>query len=501
MIFKWLSLTVLLLSGAFPVASQSFKYLNQAPYPEVRTQILSFDFDSASVLLKQKSKNPESEAIRQYYRFLITAWKYVLSESPESYKKFADTESEIEDLLEEFEDQAEFKFLLGELYFWKTIVEFRNGSVISAVYNGNKAYSHYEDADEKQPNNRDIKKGIGLAHFMVGTVPKKYSWITGVFGFSGTMDQGLQELSDAANSNYSQDESRFFLSAIKLFVFRDSKGCLDLLNPLMTKYPNNGLFILTAGIAYQRDRKMETAKNLYENKLDYFDRNLPAFSDLIRLRLGECQFFLNRTEASEQTLKAFIKNYKGEALKPIALYRLGIAQEILGKHQEAVQHFHKIVPRDNFEFEQFAKIESEKYIDKPMSENEKILWKAKNYFDSGEIEKAIEISEDMIQRNISDIETKGEFYYRLGRMYEEKENYKKSLYYYDLASKIPFKLYSWLGAYTWYQTGKVHAKLNNMKDARIAFDKAANYPAHVFENSLSREIDTELKKMETPEKK
>lgn len=495
-------LTLFLLLGSVAATSQSFKFLNQHPFPEVRYHILAFNFDSASSLLNFKSKTKEIEAVRHYYQFLMIAWNYVLSESPESYKKFDENNSVLEDELENFEEHAEFKFLLGELYFWKTIVLFRNGSMLSAVYNGNKAFSHYDAASQKQPNNADIKKGIGLAHFLVGTVPSKYAWITGVFGFSGTMDQGLRELSQASELGlYSQDEAKFFLSAIQLFVFRESKKCLDLLDPLMKKYPNNGLFILTAGIAYQRDRKVETAEKLYQEKLDYFEKYLPAFSDLIRLRLGECQFFLNQLEVSETTLKDFLRTYKGEALKPIAFYRLGIVQEMLGKHQEALQNFGKIVPRDNFEFEQFGKIEAQKYFQKPMSEHEKTLWKSKNLFDSGETEKAIKLAEQALKENIPDVETKGEFYYRLGRMYEEKEDYKTSLKYYELSSKTPFKLYSWLGAYTWFQTGKVYAKMNNKKEAKTAFGKAANYPSHAFENSLSREIDTELKKLELPDVK
>ena len=493
-------LTIFLLLGSVAANSQSFRFLNQNPFPEVRYHILAFNFDSASALLNFKSKTKETEAVRHYYQFLMIAWNYVLSESPESYRRFDESNSVLEDELEEFEDQPEFKFLLGELYFWKTIVQFRNGSVLSAVYNGNKAFTHYDAAAQKQPNNPDIKKGIGLAHFLVGTVPSKYSWITGVFGFSGTMDQGLKELSFASETGqYSQDEAKFFLSAIQLFIFRESKKCLEMLDPLMKKYPNNGLFILTAGIAYQRDRKVETAKKLYQEKLDYFEKYLPAFSDLIRLRLGECQFFLNQLDVSETTLKEFLKTYKGEALKPIAYYRLGIAQELLGKHQEALTNFSKIVPRDNFEFEQFGKVESQKFIQKPMSEHEKTLWKVKNLFDSGETEKAIRISEQTLKENISDVETKGEFYYRLGRMYEESGDYKNSLYYYNLSAKTPYKLYSWLGAYTWFQTGKVYAKMNNKKEAKTAFEKALNFPAHAFENSLSREIDTELKKLDLPE--
>lgn len=488
--------------GSISLSAQSFRFLNQSPFPEVRNQILSFNFDSASVLLKQNQPSKELEAVRQYYQAVLIAWNYLLTENELYYDNFRDRENGVVSQLEKYDDKAEFKFLLGEFYLWKTIVLFRNNSFVTAVYNGNSSYNYYVAAAKQEPNNWDIKKGIGLAHFFIGMVPEKYNWIASLFGFSGTMDQGLNELIGAStNGTYSQDDATFFLSAIQLYVFRDSKKSLTYLQPLLSKYPNNGLFIMTAALAYQRDRNVLVAKSTLQDKLDFYEMKFPAFAELVRFRLGECLFFLGDYENAEKTLKLFLKNYKVEALKPLAYYRLGITLEMLGKHDEAVVNFKKIVPREKFEFEQFAKLESQKYVLRPMTFDEKKLWEAKNEFDCGNIDNAIKLSEQMLGSNISDVETKGEFYYRLGRMYEEKGDFERAITYYNLTLKTPFKLYTWLGAYSWFQIGKVNVKMNKITEAQFAFTQAKKYPSHAFEDSLLREIDTELKKINTAKKK
>ncbi len=490
---------LLLLSCFLPLLlnAQAFNYLDQNPFPKVRDLILSFEFDSAKSLVLKPEKDSKREAVRLFYLSQLSAWQFVLTENDEFYEQYLVINDKAHDAVEDYDDEAEFSFLNGELHFWKTLIGFRKGETISPVWNGNKAFAAYEKADQLDPKNPDILKGIGLAHFMVGIVPKNYKWITSVFGFSGTMSQGLSELEiSAKNGKYGKTDAQFFLAAIKLFVDREGGESYKMLQALTLKYPKNGIYTLTACLALQRDRQVEAAVELCKEKLDYFKTKLPAFSDLIELRLGECQFLLNDFKTSEKTFVSFLDGYGGKSLKPIAYYRLAISQEMNGKHEEAKKNFEKIEPRSNFEFEIYSKAESEKYLKRPMSLIEKQIWIARNTFDCGKFSDAIGQFNSILRKQIKDDELAAEIYYRLGRAYEESNQTEKAMDSYEKAKKYKVELNRWVGALSLFQQGKILAKSGKKNEAATKFISAYNFGEHAFENSLSREIDTELKKLE-----
>jgi len=492
-------LTFLFFGCFFPLFlnAQSFIYLDQNPFPKVRNLILSFEFDSAKSLITKPEKDSKREAVRLFYLSQLNAWNFILTENEKFYEEYLSSHDQANDAVENFDDEAEFSFLNGELHFWKSLIGFRKGETISPVWNGNKAFAAYEKADQLDPKNPDILKGIGLAHFMVGIVPKNYKWITSVFGFSGTMSQGLSELEfSAKNGRYGKTDAQFFLAAIKLFVDREGGESFKMLQELTQKYPKNGIYILTACLALQRDRKVEAAVVLCKEKLEYFKTKLPAFSDLIELRLGECQFLLNDFKTSEKTFVSFLDGYAGKSLKPIAYYRLAISQEMNGKHDEAKKNFEKIEPRSSFEFEIYAKAESEKYLIRPMSMIEKQIWIARNTFDCGKFADAIGQFNSILGKQVKDDELNAEIYYRLGRGYEEINQTEKAMDCYEKAMQFKVRLNNWVGAFSLFQQGKILAKNGKKNEAATKFIAAYNFGEHAFENSLSREIDTELKKLE-----
>ena len=481
----------------FFLEAQSFIYLDQSPFPKVRNLILSFEFDSAKSLVSKTEKDPKREAVRLFYLSQLDAWNFVLTENEKLYESYLVSNDLAHESVENFEDEAEFSFLNGELHFWKTLIGFRKGETISPVWNGNKAFAAYEKADRLDPKNPDILKGIGLAHFMVGIVPKNFKWITSVFGFSGTMSQGLSELEfSAKNGKYGKTDAQFFLAAIKLLVDREGGESFKMLQVLIKQYPKNGIYILTACLALQRDRQVEAAAELCREKLDYFKTKLPAFSDLIELRLGECQFLLNDFKTSEKTFLSFLDGYGGKSLKPIAYYRLAISQEMNGKHEEAKRNFERIEPRTGFEFEIYAKAESEKYLSRPMSLIEKQIWIARNTFDCGKFSEAIGQFNSILGKQIKDDELAAEIYYRLGRAYEEAKQTDKAMECYEKAKRYQVKLNNWVCSFSLFQQGKILAKSGKKSEAAVKFTEAYNMDGHAFENSLSREIDTELKKLE-----
>lgn len=478
--------------------SDPLEKLTRYPFPEIRQHLFAFQFDSVESKLKVISSDPDLNLIVGYYRFQVSVINYLINENEIAYKKFEIDYSAFEKKIDLSKNSILKDFLVGEANFWKCIIHSRGNELFSAAWAGNKSYRAYRRAESNAANHPDILKGIGIFNYMVGIIPSGYSWITNILGFSGSISLGLLQLNVAANSGkISHIEARYFISIIELFINRDHEKSIQKLVLLNNEFPDNGIFSMTLAVAYQRNRQIIESKQLMEEKLVLFEKRLPAFADVIKFRIAESYFFLNDFEKSEKLFKEFLTTYQAKSLENLARFRLGMSQLLTGNLTEARQNFEKINPRDNFDFDHYSKEVADLWKNRKPTEAEGLLWLGRNYFDSGQFGLAEKyLSKALTVVLSTEIEVKGEIYYRLGRLEEESGNLQKSIQYYELAETLPYRISLWIPAYASFQKGKVLVTLNRKIEAIANYQKATKYNSHVFSRSLSREIDTAIKQAE-----
>ncbi len=490
---------LLLASLFFQVSAgfaKSYPIFNQPPFEQIRTSILRFDFTEARRLLPVKPLKGESEAVRLFYSMQISAWMYLLTEDDAQFQKFETSWTAMDQYLGTQTESDEILFLKGEGTLWRAIVQVRKNDFISAAWNARSAYKYYESANERTPGNPDLLKGLGIFHFMIGTVPARYSWLASITGFSGSMAQGRAELEKAAQAGtFSRDEALFFLSGIDLFVDKDPGKAIRKLDDLLFRYPENGVFLLVKSIAYQRNREIRKSVELMEAKYESIKKTSPAFSDQVLFRIAEGYFFENNFSKAIPLLQEFINGNKALTNLTLAKFRLALSYELSGQHDQAAKWFGNLEPRKQNDFETYASEEGKKWVKKPMSPAEKSLWIGRNYFDSGSFDEALLSLLDARKSAGKSSEVIAEADFRLGRIYEELKQPDLALQYYRSAERSDLPEQSWIEPFSLFQQGKVLVKTGKKAEAETAMRKALAAEDHVFVNSLSREIETELRKM------
>ncbi|NUQ80569.1 MAG: DUF3808 domain-containing protein [Bacteroidetes bacterium] len=470
-----------------------FSETGSEPYTGIRSAILNFRFTEAEQLIK-KAPVPYLNA---FYQVQITAWQYLITEQNERIPVFDTRLESAMDLIESQPETAERAYLLGDLQMWKAIVRMRSEEYVSAAWSGRSAMNHYKEAAELDPKNPDIRKGTGTMKYVAGAIPSRLTWLASIFGLNGSMAEGIRDLEWSARfGTVSSAESRFFLSAIELFTNRNPEKSIAHLDTLLTQYPGNGVFVLMKAVALQRDKQVPAAVALMEKEYTRFRDTMPAFSDVIRFRIAEGYYFMNRFDKAIPLFEDILAKFKGNSLRRLGHFRLGLSYELTGRRKEALAQYRKIEPNENNDFDLYMVSESERWAQTPMSDAEKKAWLGRNYFDAGFFKEAAEQYRLAMELAGKDTRLIAETHFRLGRLADHQKQTDQAVREYQLAIKLCPPDHEWIRAQSLFHLGKMEADAGRKASALAWYAKADEMEDHLFVNSLHREIDTERKRLD-----
>lgn len=485
---------LLVFLGPGPLGNSSgFSGADREPYSAIRSTILNFRFEEAGQLLK-KGPVPHLNA---FYQVQIAAWQFLITEQIDRIPLFDSRLDMAIDLIEDQPESAERSYLLGDLKMWNAIVRMRSEEYVSAAWSGRSAMSHYQDAAALDPANPDIRKGTGTMKYVAGAIPSRLTWLASIFGLNGSMSGGIRDLEWSARyGTVSAAESRFFLSAIELFTNRNPQKSIAHLDTLLASYPGNGVFVLMKSVALQRDKQVPASVALMEKEYDRFRDVMPAFSEVIRFRIAEGYFFMNRFDKAIPLFEDILLKFKGKSIRRLGHFRLGLSYELTNRRKEALKQYSQIEPNKNNDFDLYMVAEAERWTQTPMSEAEKKAWLGRNYFDSGFFEKAADFYKQSMDLAGKDTRLLAELYFRTGRLADQQKQKAPAEKQYQLAIKYCPEGHEWIKAQALFHIGKMEADAGNKKAALDWFTKADAIEDHLFVNSLHRETDTERKRLD-----
>ena len=122
-----------------------------------------------------------------------------------------------------------------------------------AAYEIQKAYFLLEENQEKFPEFFLNKKGMGLLHCLIGSIPKNYKWIVNAIGINGGIDKGLDELYELLlltekDENYQiyNTELLFLISFLEMNLIIDKSNFQTTLDAIGEKHSTHILLTFAA---------------------------------------------------------------------------------------------------------------------------------------------------------------------------------------------------------------------------------------------------------------
>ena len=167
------------------------------------------------------------------------------------------------------------------------------------------------------------RKSLGLSQFGIGSLPEGYHWFLRLLGLSGSVEEGLRNLSlAAAQPNDFQAESQVLQALIREAYYEKGDESRALVGRLAREQPDNLLFSYLVVTLNKRQHRGEEALAAYRSR-----PTGPAYLPLPLLDHLAADLLLYRGEyeASIAENQRFLREYRGEYYRKDAAFKLYLA--------------------------------------------------------------------------------------------------------------------------------------------------------------------------------
>lgn len=415
-------LIILSIFGFLSLQAQQAHYEFNDQCTQAYNKLLEMDFEQAAIIIqKEQQENPDNLVpvlLENYHDFL----RIVLFEDKALYNR---SEALKEDRLRRWKTgpidspwylsgQAQIKL---QWAFSRVLFD----AYFTAAKEINSAYHLLEENKVKFPEFPEDNMGIGILHAMIGVVPDQYQWGLELFGFYGTIEQGIEEVRQQIRTQKTQtfqQEALFYFTFLRLNLQSDSSRTSELLQYYEQAYfkeqtQKSPLLSFSKAIVLMRSDNdlaichLTNNYQLYKNTGFYY----PVFL------LGQAYLYqLNKD--CEVYLRAYIQNYPGNNYKKTALQRLAW-WKLINNNKEAylkIMDGMKDVGNSLLDSDKAATKEAEMAAEGILPNP--ALLKVRILFDGHYYRQALDALQKLDPSDLNK-ESLLEFYYRMGRIYHE----------------------------------------------------------------------------------
>jgi hypothetical protein len=445
--------------------------------------------ESRQILAKENPKN----GIKIYVENLTDVLQILMTDDIALKAKLEIREDERLNAISKLDDKSPYKKLLqAEIRFQWAIVKLNYGDEVAAAWNVIKTYRLLEENQKQFPAFLPTKKLFGLLHVLIGTTPDNYKWVTKAIGIKGDVAQGLKELEEVTkNDDLFGTEAEIYTAYIQAYMLQNNEVSQALVAKLNKKNTDNQLINYLTAAVYLKTNEAEIAKKIISQKPK---GNFIALAGYPRFE-AEIALAEGNFEAAIRNFKQFISQTKGQSYVKDAYMKIGFSQLLNNNIAEAEKSFLKIktVGVANKERDKLAQKFNENWLTTKQLPD-KTLLKARFYFDGGFLNKALTEMDSKSEKEFTKTEEKAEFNYRFGRIYQNLNQKKKAIVYFDRAIVLSENLEIYYGANAALQAGLM-LKNENPVQAKKYLLKAISFKKHSYKTSTDAKAKAALDMM------
>jgi tetratricopeptide (TPR) repeat protein len=454
---------------------------------------MSLHFKEASeILTKEKQDNPRNLMavyVADYEDCIILMLN---GDKTEYEKRIAHLDERIDQLDKGDEYSPWRRYCKAGVYLHWALVNLQFGEQLKAAVKFRKSFALLRENERMFPSFEYNKVFAGLQEAAVGSLPGSYKWIAAVFGMNGSIKNGTAKLAGFVNTHspgqplYS--ETLLFYLFTRFYLAGEQKEAADFIN--------STVFIT-------RDNLLNTYVKV-NLLLDY-----------------------HKTPAAIATLKA-AETDSSFLLYPILSYQMGIA--LLEKGDMACyayfQNYLKYNKSDMYIKDCWQKSAFSWYLNGDLNRAEycrrqagsqgfsridvdrqakqfaagrkwpvKELLRARLLTDGGYTMEAFDILRGIPPASITDPAEKAEYYYRLGRVYQESSDFARALEYFRYAINAGKTRHEQFAARAALQMGLIYEHTGKGPQAIASYKECLEMPGHDFQNSIDQQAKSGINRV------
>ena len=448
-------------------------------------------FKAFNSIIKKNPDDPRG----YHYKSIIFLWYYLgnLNETNlDSFTYFSDKSLELAELKKKNKSSAEVSYLIGSIYYNKSIAEARSGNYLQALWTSNQMKSNLEEAVKINPDFYDAYLGLGLYNFALSQIPSTLEWAANLVGITADKELGLTYVKKSvAKGKLSKIDAQYYLSQLYSRVVVDNPSAKELLNTLVRRYPKNLLFNFSlAWVEYELDELSNAEKHL-RFVINTNDVLYPFVVSNSNYLLANVFFARNQFDSAKVYYQNYIKLSINDDYKGFANYQIGLCNEISGNRKEAVKFFAKSSEgNSDIEEDLFAERKGNEFETRKLNSNEIRLIKISNLIKQNKLVAAEDSLEDFIQQNKISNELKAEAILYLAKINYKQREYHKSLDYVVSCINTDIEREKWVHAYAHYFGAWISYHQKKYVDSKLFLLQINEIEEYDFRNSLENKIYT-----------
>lgn len=454
--------------------------------------VIDFRFAEAEELLKKEIADHPENAIPHSIRMKRLFLHTFISEEAGDFAAFKEARSALLEKIKSGDEQISpyplhFK---SETALCYAILKIKFNELLSAGYEFRKAYKLSEENKKKYPTFIQNNKTAGVMHALIGAVPSKYRWLASLLGFSGTIEEGMQELEVLFRRSktesalaYLKDEMLFITGFLKWHIQNQKEEALELAGEMSAA--DSPLLHFGAASIYMYHGDNEKILTLLEEKTNTAGRFRLLYLEYL---LGNA--LLNKTDImASYHFEQYISLFKGTSFVRSAIQKKGwiaLLQNDTSAYRKAMQQI--IAAKGNFTDEDKQALAEAQSNIIPHRD----LLRSRLLFDGGYYSDALKVLASVKTASLLSAKERVEYIYRLARVYEKLNDREKAIRYYIETIR--------LGKHeTWYFAANSALLLGQLHEKEKDFNKAAHYYRlcldmnnHEYENSIEQKAQAGL---------
>lgn len=458
-------------------------------------KIYNFNWDEGFKVFNSLIKKNPDDPRGYHYKSMIFLWYYLgnLNEANlDSFVYYSDKSLELAETKSNKKSSPETSYLIGSIYYNKSIAEARSGNYLQALYTSNQMKSNLEDAVKQKPDFYDAYLGLGLYNFALSQIPSTLEWAANLVGITADKELGLDYVRKATQKGkLAKVDAQYYLSQLYSRVIVDNPSAKELLNNLVRRYPNNLLFNFSlAWVEYELNELANCEKHL-RLVINSDDKLYPFVVSNSHYLLGNVFFAKNQFDSARVHYASYIKTAVTSDYKGFSNYRIGLCYELSGNRKEAVKYYEKSDDGNtDIEEDLYAERKGDELKSNKININDARLVKINNLIKQSKYDTATDSLESFLEQTKLTNDQKAEANFHLCEVYYKQRQLSKAMEYAVDCIKTPTDKEKWVHAYAHYFGAWISYYQKKMIDAELFLQQIEQIDDYDFRNSLENKIYT-----------
>ena len=386
--------------------------------------IIDLKFEKGLAFIeKEKQQNPNNGLIHlheNYKDFLAL----IIGEDEQLFDKISSNKSKRLSAIEKCDKTSPYYlYAKAEINLQWAFVRLKFQEYFLAAYEIQKAYFILKENQKKFPDFHLNKKGMGLLHCLIGSIPENYQWIVNAIGINGGIDKGLNELHQLLSLTEKDEQYKiyntellFLISFLEMNLTIEKSNFQKTLDAIGQKHANHILLSFSAARLSSKLGKNDLVIKILNNRPKKEEQFEFSYLDYL---LGMSYLYKLDFESSMKIFHHFITHFKGENYIKSAYHKLAWIAFLQGEPEKKLSYFEKAIAEGSISIDEdkvALKDAKQNYITHP------ILLKGRLLYDGGYYPLALaELQQIESPHLFSNTENTIEYWYRKARLFQKME--------------------------------------------------------------------------------